>query len=117
MSDVINEAKVWEWAGVSFGEYELMLLHKSIKMHSLTAKADQVRLWGKIRGSERDYYVLEGTIGTGGGEEGADAGGRAVRAPGPSLHARGTHPGLTEGSTPKQTTENKMQHRVHVFAF
>ena len=40
MADVIAEAKVWEWAGVSFGEYELMLLHKSIKTHTLTAKAD-----------------------------------------------------------------------------
>lgn len=87
MSDVINEAKVWEWAGVSFGEYELMLLHKSIKMHSLTAKADQVRLWGKIRGSERDYYVLEGTIGTGGGEEGAEEGGAPTDG---GMEARGT---------------------------
>jgi len=78
MPDVINEAKVWEWAGVSFGEYELMLLHKSIKKHTLTAKAEQVRLWGKIRGSEKDYYVLEGTVGTGGGEEGGEEGGAPV---------------------------------------
>jgi len=40
MTDIIAESKVWEWAGVSFGEYEIMLLHKSIKKHTLTSKAD-----------------------------------------------------------------------------
>jgi len=86
MADIIAESKVWEWAGVSFGEYELMLLHKSIKMHTLAAKADQVRLWGKIRGSERDYYVLEGTVGAGGGEDGGEEGGAAAGG----AEARGT---------------------------
>jgi hypothetical protein len=26
IGDIILDSKVWEWAGISFGEYELMLL-------------------------------------------------------------------------------------------
>lgn len=37
MPDLVKESKIWESAGVSFGEYELMLLIKSIK--SLAAKS------------------------------------------------------------------------------
>ena len=31
MPDTIADSKVWQWAGVGFGEYETMLLHKSMK--------------------------------------------------------------------------------------
>ena len=86
MADIIAESKIWEWAGVNFGEYELMLLHKSIQKHIVTAKCDTVRLWGKIRGSEKDYYVLEGTVGGGEGD-GGDGG--DVPA-GEGMEAKGT---------------------------
>ncbi len=26
IGDIISDSKIWEWAGISFGEYELMLL-------------------------------------------------------------------------------------------
>lgn len=71
--DIARDAKVWEWAGVSFGEYELMLLIKSIQKLAKDSQAAQLRLWGKIRGTQKDYYVVEGTLpeageGEGGGE-------------------------------------------------
>lgn len=61
---------MWEAAGVSFGEYELMLLIKSIKALATSSGASQLKLWGKIRGTKKDYYVVEGQLG-GGDEEGA----------------------------------------------
>lgn len=82
MPDFKQEAKVWEWAGVSFGEYELMLLIKSIKTLAKDSGASQLRLWGKIRGTQKDYYVVEGTLA--GGEEEGGAGGEE------GMEARGT---------------------------
>lgn len=60
MPDIARESKIWESAGVSFGEYELMLLVKSIKKLATTSQASQLRLWGKIRGTKKDYYIVEG---------------------------------------------------------
>lgn len=71
--DLVRDSKIWEWAGISFGEYELMLLIKSIKKLCKDSAATQVRLWGKIRGTKMDYYIVEGTIGGGEGEEGGGA--------------------------------------------
>ena len=72
MPDIIADSKVWEWAGVSFGEYELMLLVKSIKTLAKDSAATQLRLWGKIKGTTKDYYVVEGSV-AGGEEEGGEA--------------------------------------------
>lgn len=60
MPDLVKEAQVWESAGVSFGEYELMLLIKSMKKLATTSQASQLRIWGKIRGTKKDYYIVEG---------------------------------------------------------
>ena len=34
-----------------------------------------MRLWGKIRGYQKDYYIAEGTLDAVGGEEGEEGGG------------------------------------------
>lgn len=47
-----------------------MLLVKSIKTLATTSGASQLKLWGKIRGTKKDYYVVEGQLG-GGEEDGA----------------------------------------------
>lgn len=31
LPDIASDAKQWEWAGVSFGDYDLMLLQKNLK--------------------------------------------------------------------------------------
>jgi hypothetical protein len=31
MPDIVADSKVWEWAGIGFGQFETMLLQKSIK--------------------------------------------------------------------------------------
>ena len=72
IQDICTEAKMWETAGISFGESELMLLVKSIKTLATTSGASQLKLWGKIRGTKKDYYVVEGQLGA--GDEEAAAG-------------------------------------------
>jgi radial spoke head protein 4A len=58
---LINDVKVFEWAGVGFSEYEALLLMKSLKQLASTTAANNIRLWGKILGTEKDYYIAEGS--------------------------------------------------------
>lgn len=63
----------FEWAGIHFGEEETLTLQRSLTVISQdlflilsslqklahSSKAKTLRLWGKILGSEKDYYVVE----------------------------------------------------------
>ena len=60
MPDIQADSRVWQWAGIGFGERETLLLAKSLKQLSASSAATNVRLWGKIHGSTRDYYIAEG---------------------------------------------------------
>ena len=60
MPDLLNDIKIFQYAGVGFGDNESILLMKSLKALSLLTGATNVRLWGKIQGTERDYYIAEG---------------------------------------------------------
>ena len=46
-----------EWAGVSFGEDITYLLTKSIKRLASMAGAQSIRFWGKIYGTQSDYWI------------------------------------------------------------
>ena len=74
LPDVQADAKIWALAGVGFGEYETMLLQKSLKDLNVKSGATQARLWGKIRGTEKDYFVAEGTLEAGEAAEGEEGG-------------------------------------------
>lgn len=52
--------------------------------------ASQMRFWGKIKGTEYDYYIAEGKLDGGGDEggEGGEEGGAGAAEPG--QEARGT---------------------------
>lgn len=53
-----EEAVIFEWAGLAIDEtYKLF---KSLTLLSVTKQASRVRLWGKVLGRERDYYIAEG---------------------------------------------------------
>ena len=65
-----------------------MLLIKSMKNLATKSNAEKLRLWGKIRGTEKDYYIVEGVIGASEGEEGAAA--EEGGAPIEGMEARGT---------------------------
>ena len=65
-----------------------MLIIKSLKAMATKTPVEKLRLWGKIRGTEKDYYVVEGILAAGEGDEGAggEEGGAAVEG----MEARGT---------------------------
>ena len=51
---------VYNWAGIDFGEYNALLLQKSLKKLTVESGISNLRLWGKILGTEKDYYIAEG---------------------------------------------------------
>ena len=60
--DIIAENKhLYPWAGISLGEYGCLILQKSLKDLCAKSGASNMRFWGKIRGTQADYYVAEGT--------------------------------------------------------
>lgn len=53
---------MFEWGGVSFGEENAFKLSKSIRRLAILSGASQLRFWGKIYGTKRDYWVAEGVL-------------------------------------------------------
>ena len=51
-----------------------MLLQKSLKVHlaKLGGACSGMKLWGKIKGNNFDYYIAEGILEGGGDPEGED---------------------------------------------
>lgn len=70
--DLLDDANLYEWAGVSFGKGELYRLYLSIRKacESLPSEVEKVRLFGKINTRTLPYYVIEGLNPE--DEEGAD---------------------------------------------
>jgi radial spoke head protein 4/6 len=60
--NVMEEARLFEWAGVSFGEEETYKLSKALKRLALLSGATRLRFWGKIYGVQKDYWVIEGVL-------------------------------------------------------
>ena len=79
--DLLTESKIFEWAGISFGDKEIYRLQKSLASLSGKTTAGNLKFWGKINGTKKDYYVAEGTL-----EAGDDDG----EEKGPDFEARGS---------------------------
>jgi len=61
--DIVEQAALLKQAGVSLSEDEIFRL--SLSTHSLMSTVEgleSVRFWGKVFGTERDYYVLEAKL-------------------------------------------------------
>lgn len=58
--DLLAEREMLRWAGIDLGEEETFRLQMSIKKLVRDKNAKDVRFWGKIHGTERDYYIVEG---------------------------------------------------------
>ncbi|KAL4480348.1 hypothetical protein ABPG74_020864 [Tetrahymena malaccensis] len=59
----MEEAKWFEWAGVGFGEEESYRIFRALTVLSNAKKEKglkNVRLWGKIHCTNKDYYIAEG---------------------------------------------------------
>lgn len=57
-----EEASMFEWAGISFGEEEIYLLQKALKKLAILSGALKLKFWGKIYGTEKDYWIVEGAL-------------------------------------------------------
>ena len=67
--DLLADAQIYQWAGIGFGQQESYRLQKSLKQLAGDSGAAKLRFFGKIRGTEHDYYIAEGEL-EGGGDEG-----------------------------------------------
>ena len=55
----MSSSRIFSWAGISFGEQETYRLQKSIKKLAAAKPHKSIRFFGKIYGTQRDYYVVE----------------------------------------------------------
>lgn len=51
-----------EWAGVNFGEDFNYLIQKSLKRLAVMSGAKTLKFFGKIFGSQKDYWIAQGTL-------------------------------------------------------
>lgn len=72
--NVVKEQHVFEQCGVGFGREETVLLQFAIQSLAKTVGDSVVslRFWGKILGTNTDYYVVEGTMADGAAADVAD---------------------------------------------
>jgi radial spoke head protein 4A len=59
VQNLAADSKIFQWAGIGFGESETYLLQKSLKKLAGEQNLTNVRLFGKILGTESDYFVVE----------------------------------------------------------
>ena len=62
MPNLQEQAAMLEWAGISFGEDFTILLQKSMKKLACQSGASQMQFFGKIFGTEKDYWVVCGKL-------------------------------------------------------
>ena len=53
---------MFDWAGVNFGEEENYKISKAIHRLAQMSGADNLRFFGKIYGTKRDYWVITGKL-------------------------------------------------------
>ena len=51
-----------KWAGVDFGEAQVCLLQKSLKTLATMSGATSLKLFGKIYGTQKDYWIAQGVL-------------------------------------------------------
>jgi hypothetical protein len=62
LANLLADAEVMQWAGVSFGDTETYRLQASLTKLSVSSGSDKLRLWGRVYGTLSDYYVAEGFV-------------------------------------------------------
>ena len=53
---------MFEWAGINFGEDNIYILQKSLKRLAKISGAVEVRFFGKIFGTQKDYWIAQGVL-------------------------------------------------------
>ncbi|CAK9034482.1 unnamed protein product [Durusdinium trenchii] len=62
VQNYLEDAAIFEWAGVGFGKQESYHLSMSLRKLAADSGLESLRLWGKVLGTGGDYYVAEGTL-------------------------------------------------------
>jgi hypothetical protein len=62
--NIVDEQRMFEWAGVVFGEETVVRLSKAVKRLAILSGASHLRFWGKIYGTQKDYWIVEGLLDT-----------------------------------------------------
>lgn len=68
VADVLDEANMFEWAGLGFSRSETFRLSVSLQRLAQTTATASMRLWGKILGYGADFYIAEGELSGGASE-------------------------------------------------
>lgn len=66
MSDLLEEAQYFEWAGIGLGKEETFRLMLSMKQLLESNPLKNVRFFGKIFGRQQDYFIVESEYKDGG---------------------------------------------------
>ncbi|RLN67729.1 hypothetical protein BBP00_00001438 [Phytophthora kernoviae] len=64
VADLLDEANMFEWAGLGFSKGETFRLALALQRLAQTHGTVTLRFWGKILGRGADYYVAEGELPT-----------------------------------------------------
>ena len=59
MDDIMSQAKLFEWGGVSFSEEEWFKIQMAMKKLMLKNDCEYIRFFGKIYGIKSDYYIIQ----------------------------------------------------------
>lgn len=63
VQNFLQDAAMFRWAGIGFSQQESYHIAMSLrKLASDSACIESLRLWGKVLGTEGDYYVAEGVL-------------------------------------------------------
>jgi len=63
VQDFMRDAAMLRWAGIGFDQQESYHIGASLrKLASESPSIESLRLWGKVLGTEGDYYIAEGVL-------------------------------------------------------
>lgn len=60
--NIMADASLLKWAGLNLGDEEQYRLMLSIQTLATKNELQNVRFWGKINGTKKDYYVVEAKL-------------------------------------------------------
>ncbi|CEG41255.1 Radial spokehead-like protein [Plasmopara halstedii] len=60
--DLLDEANLFEWAGLGFSKSETFRLSLALQSLAQTIETVNLRFWGKILGRKADFYIAEGEL-------------------------------------------------------
>ena len=62
MDDILSQASILEWAGISFSKTEWYKIRIALKKLLIENNCEYIRFFGKIFGIESDYYIIQGIV-------------------------------------------------------